>query len=57
MGTDKQCMGWIKDEIGLGLPGAIGGIPLDEIGATGFGLAACVDGAREFVGLDLKGAR
>ena len=36
---------------------AIGGIPLDEIGATGFGLAACVDVAREFIGLDLKGAR
>jgi len=56
MGTDKQCMGWIKDKIGLGLPSAIGGIPLEEIGATGIGLAACVDGARELVGLDLKGA-
>jgi glutamate dehydrogenase/leucine dehydrogenase len=53
MGTDDLCMGWIKDEIGraVGLPAAIGGIPLDEIGATGFGLAACVDVAREFVGL------
>jgi glutamate dehydrogenase/leucine dehydrogenase len=59
MGTDETCMGWIKDETGraLGLPGAIGGIPLDEIGATGFGLAACVDVARGFVGLELKGAR
>jgi len=59
MGTDEQCMGWVKDEIGraVGLPSAIGGIPLDEIGATGFGLAVCVDAAREFVGLDLDGAR
>jgi glutamate dehydrogenase (NAD(P)+) len=59
MGTDEQCMGWIKDETGraVGLPSAIGGIPLDEIGATGFGLAACVDVAREFIGLELKGAR
>ena len=59
MGTDELCMGWIKDETGraVGLPSAIGGIPLDEIGATGFGLAACVDVAREFIGLDLKGAR
>jgi glutamate dehydrogenase/leucine dehydrogenase len=59
MGTDELCMGWIKDETGraVGLPAAIGGIPLDEIGATGFGLAACVDIAREFIGLDLKGAR
>jgi len=59
MGTDELCMGWVKDENGraLGLPSAIGGIPLDEIGATGFGLAACVDVARSFINLDLKGAR
>jgi glutamate dehydrogenase/leucine dehydrogenase len=59
LGTDEQCMGWIKDEIGraVGMPGAVGGIPLDEIGATGFGLAACIDVAREFIGLDLNGAR
>lgn len=59
MGTDEQCMGWVKDETGraVGLPGAVGGIPLDEIGATGFGLAACIDVAREFIGLELKGAR
>jgi glutamate dehydrogenase (NAD(P)+) len=59
MGTDEQCMGWVKDETGraVGLPSAVGGIPLDEIGATGFGLAACVDIARQFIGLDLKDAR
>jgi glutamate dehydrogenase (NAD(P)+) len=59
MGTDELCMSWIKDETGraVGLPAAIGGIPLDEIGATGFGLAACVDVARTFVDLELKGAR
>ena len=59
MGTDEHCMAWVKDEIdrAVGLPSALGGIPLDEIGATGFGLAACVDVAREFIGLDLKGAR
>jgi glutamate dehydrogenase/leucine dehydrogenase len=59
MGTDELCMGWIKDEIGraVGLPAALGGIPLDEIGATGFGLAACVDVARTFIDLELKGAR
>jgi glutamate dehydrogenase (NAD(P)+) len=41
MGTDEECMAWIKDEIGrvVGLPREIGGIPLDEIGATGFGLS------------------
>jgi glutamate dehydrogenase (NAD(P)+) len=59
MGTDGLCMGWIKDEIGraVGLPGAIGGIPLDEVGATAFGLAAAIDVAREFIGLELNGAR
>jgi glutamate dehydrogenase/leucine dehydrogenase len=59
MGTDELCMGWVKDETGraLGLPAAVGGIPLDEIGATGFGVAACVDIARGFIGLELKGAR
>ena len=45
MGTDELAMGWIKDEIGraVGLPREIGGIPLDEIGATGFGLASAID--------------
>jgi glutamate dehydrogenase (NAD(P)+) len=59
MGTNESSMAWIKDEIGraVGLPAAVGGIPLDEIGATGFGLAACVDVASESVGLKLKGAR
>jgi len=59
MGTDELCMGWVKDETGraVGLPRAIGGIPLDEIGATGFGVAACIDVARSFIGLDPKGAR
>jgi glutamate dehydrogenase/leucine dehydrogenase len=59
MGTDELCMGWIKDETGraVGLPGAIGGIPLDQIGATGFGLASSVEVACGFIGLDLEGAR
>src|SRR5581483_2652421 len=59
MGTDELCMGWIKDETGraVGLPGAVGGIALDQIGATGFGLAAATEVACGFIGLDLKGAR
>lgn len=59
MGTDERCMAWIKDEIGraVGLPPEIGGIPLDEIGATGWGLKASVEVASKFCGLDLKGAR
>jgi glutamate dehydrogenase/leucine dehydrogenase len=59
MGTDEVCMGWIRDEIGraVGLPRVVGGIPLDEIGATGHGLAACADVAAPFCELDLEGAR
>ncbi|GAB4355785.1 MAG: Glu/Leu/Phe/Val dehydrogenase [Kiloniellaceae bacterium] len=59
MGTDETCMAWVYDEIGrcVGLPKALGGIPLDEIGATGFGLSVAVEVAKEFCSLDLKGAR
>ena len=41
MGTNETAMAWVKDEIGraVGLPRVLGGIPLDEIGATGWGLA------------------
>jgi glutamate dehydrogenase (NAD(P)+) len=59
MGTDETAMAWIHDETGrsIGLPAVIGGIPLDEIGATGFGLAAAAKIAAPHCGLDLKGAR
>lgn len=58
MGTDERCMGWVRDEIGraVGLPRELGGIPLDEIGATGWGLlhsikAVCEDRGRHLDGL------
>ncbi|MDJ0975644.1 MAG: Glu/Leu/Phe/Val dehydrogenase [Planctomycetota bacterium] len=59
MGTDELCMAWLLDEIGraAGLPRALGGIPLDEIGATGRGLAACAEVAAPFAALELEGAR
>jgi glutamate dehydrogenase (NAD(P)+) len=59
MGTDERCMAWIKDEIGraVGLPPEIGGIPLDEIGATGWGLKASVEAALEHCDFRLSGAR
>ena len=41
---------------GVGLPRDIGGIPLDEIGATAIGLVAAVEVARGFVDLDLTNA-
>jgi len=59
MGTDEECMAWIKDEIGrvVGLPREVGGIPLDEIGATGWGLSHATEVALEFCGFKLSGAR
>ena len=59
MGTDERCMAWTKDEIGraVGLPPELGGIPLDDIGATGYGLCAAVDVAKDFCNLTLSGAR
>jgi glutamate dehydrogenase (NAD(P)+) len=59
MGTDESCMAWIKDEIGrsVGLPAALGGIPLDEIGATGWGISRAAEVAAPWCGLALEGAR
>lgn len=58
MGTDEECMAVLRDEMGrsVGLPRVVGGIPLDEIGATGFGLARCAEAAAPFCGLKLEGA-
>ena len=52
-------MAWIKDEIGraVGLPAAFGGIPLDELGATGWGLAHATEVAARHCDLRLDGAR
>lgn len=59
MGTDETCMAWVKDEIGraVGLPAAIGGIPLDEVGATAWGLLHAAEVAAPHCGIDLPGAR
>ncbi|MEZ5910333.1 MAG: Glu/Leu/Phe/Val dehydrogenase [Hyphomicrobiaceae bacterium] len=59
MGTDETAMAWVKDEIGrsVGLPREVGGIPLDEIGATGLGLAVAAEAAQELGGPRLAGAR
>ena len=59
MGTDEESMAVVYDEIGraVGLPRALGGIPLDEIGATGYGLAQCAEVAAAHCGLKLQGSR
>lgn len=47
MGTDEECMAWIKDEIHnhnvTGLPAEAGGIPIDQIGATAWGLRHAIE--------------
>lgn len=59
MGTTETSMAYVHDEIGraVGLPSALGGIPLDELGATGFGLGVCAQVLSESKVLDLAGAR
>lgn len=59
MGTDEECMAWVRDEIGrvVALPRDIGGIPLDEIGATGWGLSHVTDIALEYCDFTLQDAR
>jgi len=59
MGCHEGAMAWIHDEIGrvAGLPEEIGGLPLDKLGATGFGLAECAEIACGHAGIELSGAR
>jgi glutamate dehydrogenase (NAD(P)+) len=59
MGTDEMAMAWIHDEIGraIGRPAEVGGIALDQIGATGFGVAIAAEVAAPRAGIELAGAR
>ncbi len=59
MGTSEECMAWVRDEIGraVGLPAELGGIPLDRLGATGWGLSQAVAMAIPHCDFSLTGAR
>ena len=59
MGTNEAAMAFIRDEGGrsAGLPRELGGIPLDEVGATAFGLLVSADVAKEKVGIAFEGMR
>jgi glutamate dehydrogenase (NAD(P)+) len=65
MGTDEECMAWIKDEIEnrnvTGLPAEAGGIPIDQIGATAWGIRHAIEVALPCCGFPegftLAGAR
>ena len=59
MGTSETSMAFVHDEIGraVGHPAVLGGVPLDELGATGSGLAVCAEVLSEAKVVELAGAR
>ncbi|TYO98093.1 glutamate dehydrogenase (NAD(P)+) [Geothermobacter ehrlichii] len=59
MGSDETSMTWIRQETGraVGLPADLGGLPLDQLGATGFGLAVCAETVCRHLDMPLAGAR
>ena len=62
MGLNERDAAILADELGdrgaaVGLPRALGGLPYDELGVTGFGVAEAADAAAEAIGLPLQGAK
>jgi glutamate dehydrogenase (NAD(P)+) len=59
MGLDERLMAHLRDECGraVGLPAVLGGIPLDVLGATGFGVAVSAGVADDLGVVPLAGAR
>lgn len=62
MGLTERDAAIVQDELGdrgaaVGTPHALGGMPYDELGVTGFGVAEVTDAAAQEIGLPLKGAR
>jgi glutamate dehydrogenase (NAD(P)+) len=62
MGMTERDAAIIQDELGdrgaaVGVPEQLGGVPYDELGVTGYGVAESVDAALRRAGRDTKGAR
>ena len=62
MGLSEQDAAVLLDELGdrgaaVGLPRALGGLPYDELGVTGFGVAEAADAAATESGWQLAGSR
>jgi glutamate dehydrogenase (NAD(P)+) len=62
MGMTERDAAVIQDELGdrgaaVGVPEQLGGVPYDELGVTGYGVAESVDAALRRAGRDTKGAR
>lgn len=62
MGLSETDAAIFLDELGdrgasVGLPRLLGGLPYDQLGVTGFGVAEAADAAAQLIGLQLAGAR
>ena len=62
MGLAEEDAAILVDElndrgVSTGLPSVLGGLPYDQLGVTGFGVAEVVDAAAPHVDLDLRNAR
>lgn len=62
MGLIERDAAVVQDELGdrgaaVGSPRELGGVPYDELGLTGFGVAEAADAACRFKGLELKDKR
>lgn len=62
MGLSETDAAVIQDELGdrgasVGTPHDLGGLPYDELGFTGYGVAECAEAASEFASVSLKKAR
>lgn len=62
MGLSEEDAAILADELGdrgaaVGLPRSLGGLPYDELGVTGFGVAEAADAAARTIGLPIFGAR
>jgi glutamate dehydrogenase (NAD(P)+) len=62
MGLTEKDAAIFTDELGdrgaaVGLPRELGGLPYDELGVTGYGVAEAADAAAQAIGLPIAGAR
>lgn len=62
MGLSEEDAAIFLDELGdrgasTGLPRALGGLPYDQLGVTGYGVAEAAEAAAENTGLSLEGSR
>lgn len=62
MGLTERDAAIVQDELGeraaaVGTPEELGGVPYDDLGVTGYGVAEAAESAAEFAGFPLAGAR